>query len=150
MGEILMKWSSNSDWLMLNANFTNISAISWLSDIVLYYQCSYQSTNSIFYSPNNRYEISISQMTMCRYRMVVGFTTTYAISAYHHIPQQTLLYKHRSSNLDRYLINLVMQFFFFFLVLNKFTYFSSSICFVIFSEGKTFFPLLSRLVVTII
>jgi hypothetical protein len=46
--------------MVFNASFNNISVISWQSFLL------------------------VVETGVGRYRMVVGFTTTYAISAYHH------------------------------------------------------------------
>jgi hypothetical protein len=63
---------------MFNATFNNISVISWLSVLYTFY------CRSTFQSQDDQGYILTRGCHDCD-RMVVGFTTTYAITAYHYL-----------------------------------------------------------------
>jgi hypothetical protein len=79
---------------MLNTIFTNISVISWLSVLLVeetvepreYHRKTHLLSEKRSITINNFFCFYKDHETGChgRDRMVVGFTTTYAIGAYHH------------------------------------------------------------------
>ena len=68
------------DWLVFNANFSSISAISWREQIV-FINLAITIFNTCIYIYLNMHLFTLMGR---RGRMVVGFTTTCAISASHH------------------------------------------------------------------